>query len=341
MTVHKLQLPRVSGKGFSPGRSLSSAGKFCGAFCPGWKAPSEGPPGPQRGVALLIALVVAALAALLAVGAIDRLSLDTGRSRAILQSEQSFQYAQGMEHLAWRMIREALETGETGRNFDGAWSSPFEVPGGHVLGRVLDQSGRFNLNALADPEDARRVRAVSQFRRLLTSLDLNPALADELAEWMTANARATDARYASLQPPYGPPGLPLGHVSEIRWLYSMEREAAARLLPHVTALPTPEFRLNVNTASPELLASLSPALDLEQARRVYQDGPFASLDAFLDHPMIAPVELIAIHDLLTTESVWFVVQSRVVLDEAPRDYYRLIHAGGPDASYRRFSIGTP
>lgn len=298
-------------------------------------------PEKQKGVALLIALVVAALAALLAIGAIDRLGLDTGRSRAILHSEQSFQYAQGMEHLAWRMIREALEADETGRNLDGAWSVPFEVPGGHVLGRVMDRSGRFNLNALADPDDARRVRAANQFRRLLTLLDLNPALADELAEWMSTDARATDARYANRQPPYRPPGLPLGHASEIRWLYSMEPEAASRLLPHVTALPTPEFRLNVNTASPELIASLSPALNIEQARRVYQDGPFAALDDFLEHPLIAPVELIAIHDLLTTESTWFLAQARVILDDAPRDYYRLIHAGGPDASYRRFSIGTP
>ncbi len=298
----------------------------------------------QNGAALLVALVVVAIATVLATLALERSQRDGLRSQSIAQSERAYQYALGMESVAMAMIREAEESGMGQFLLDGAWTEPFEVPGGMVRGRVLDQSGRFNLNALAHPESGPRLQALQQLEDLLAQLALNPNLASELADWLegTATPRpagAGDSWYAAQTPAYRTAGRPMAHVSELRWLRSMNDETFQTLRPHVSALPVTNQRLNINNTTPEVLASFSDALDVETARRVLQDGPFNSLEDFLDHPSISGIEMTGVINQLTTQSEWFLAHARVELDQVPRDFYRLMDRATLEADYRYFRMG--
>jgi general secretion pathway protein K len=301
----------------------------------------------QRGGALLIALLAVALATVIALSLIERGQRAMARTEALLATERAWQYAQGMEALAAETLRRA-QTGEIDPTvLDGTWTEPFDVPGGHIQGRLFDQQARFNVNALAHPDAAHAATARDAFARLLDRLGLHAGIADELSDWlegasMPRPGSAADDWYMRLNPPYRTAGVPMMHASELRWLRSVDDEAWGALSGLVTALPEPELVINVNTASPAVVASLFAELDGDQARRLLADGPFMSRTAFLEHPIILPLATPGTERFLTTDSRWFLVQSRIVLDGIERDYFRLLTAAGAGYDeFRYFSQGVP
>jgi len=303
-------------------------------------------PRAHRGAALLIALIVVALATLIGIGTIERGQGTLARTQALLNTERSYQYALGMDILADELIRQAMNEDIDPALLNGAWTPVFEVPGGLIQGRLLDQNSRFNVNALGHPEPAAAARALVAFERLLEQLGLDPVIALELADWIEGAATprpgsAGDSWYASRQPPYRMGGRMLSHVTELRWLRSVDDATWERLRDRVAALPEPELRINVNTVSPEVLASLFETLELEAARGVVDAAPFNDLNAFLSHPVIAPLATPDLRRYLTVFSPWYLAQARVVIDEVERDYFRLIRAGQTSYDFRLFSQGVP
>ena len=102
--------------------------------------------------------------------------------------------------------------------------------------------------------------------RLLEILALPDALAASLADWLDADGEpqpqdgAESGYYQGLQPPYLAANRPLGDVAELALVRGFDEAARTRLRAFVTALPrfTP---VNVNTASPEVLAAVVGNLD--------------------------------------------------------------------------------
>ena len=303
-------------------------------------------PTRQGGSALLIALVAVALATLLAVGLIERAQRDLARTGALLANERAWQYAMGMDALADRTLARVLADGLDPASLSGTWTEPFAVPGGHVQARLIDQHGRFNLNALGHPDGVVAARAESVLIRLLEQLGLPRAVAAELRAWQVADAIGAAAGghelwYGAQDPPYRRAGLPLAHVSELRWLRSIDEAAFQRLSPHVTALPTRQFNVNANAASPELLSAMIEGLEVEQARRLLADGPFNDLEQLFAHPLLAGRPGSEHRAALVVRSGWFMVHSRVVLDGVVRDYHRLMDRSGSGYDFRWFSQGPP
>ncbi|MGB3134035.1 MAG: hypothetical protein WBB04_05640, partial [Candidatus Macondimonas sp.] len=105
---------------------------------------------PQRGVALLGAVLLAAIATVLAVAWLDRLHGFAGRTGAMLEEGQADLYVAGMEAWAVATLRRDRQQGvvdHLGEN----WARPartLPVPGGTVAGTLVDLQGRFNLNTL-------------------------------------------------------------------------------------------------------------------------------------------------------------------------------------------------
>jgi len=302
----------------------------------------------QRGAALLIALVVVALASIMALSLIERGQSTLARTQALLDAERSYQYALGMELLARDLIDQARSEGNSPEMLNGTWTPVFQVPGGRVQGRLLDQQARFNLNALIHPDAATREQARQIFERLLNLLDLDSVIALELADWVEGAAvarpgSAGNSVYAAFRPPYRMAGVALAHPSELRWLRSVTPDAYARLSGYVTTLPAPGIRINVNTTSAPVLAALLPEMTLEQAERVLADGPWRDLSGFLSHPLIQmqPITELELQRRISSTSVDYLAQARVTLGEVERDYFGLIQLGGTGYDFRWFSQGVP
>jgi general secretion pathway protein K len=118
--------------------------------------------------------------------------------------------------------------------------------------------GKINLTQLAN------------FRRLLAILGLPDELGDALADWIDEDNQpqprsgAEDAYYLSLDPPYLAANRPLTDVDELALVRGFDVNVRARLRPYIAALPGVR-PVNVNTASPEVLAAVIEGLDLGSA----------------------------------------------------------------------------
>jgi general secretion pathway protein K len=224
----------------------------------------------QRGVALVTAVLIVALATLLAVDVGFKGYLDQRRTANAFAIDQSFEVALGGE--AWAsdaLRRDKLQSPKTD-DFTEEWATPIppiplEDIGGEFEGQLEDLQGRFNLNNLvqydASGQSTVDNAAVERLQRLLEFLELEPKWAKIMADWIDSDTNpqfpdgAEDTVYTGLTPPYRTANMPITRTSELLALPEFGLERYKRLAPFVTALPagTP---INLCTASAELLDAI-------------------------------------------------------------------------------------
>lgn len=245
----------------------------------------------ERGVALVTALLVVAIAAATATALARQQQLVIQRSANVLNGEQAWLYAVGAEAFARQVLRRDAGDGDLDHPGEG-WATlvpPTAVDGGDLFGRLEDLQGRFNLNNLVDdtgPDEAQ----VALFQRLLRLLGLPPDAAWNVVDWLDADQDPSpaggveDLEYLRRDPAYRTSGRPLSSPSELLMIEGFDMAAYRRLEPFVTALPT-RTPLNVNTATGEMLQALLGPLpeDVAETLRVRgEDDAFADVEAFLD-----------------------------------------------------------
>ncbi|HME40106.1 MAG TPA: type II secretion system minor pseudopilin GspK [Steroidobacteraceae bacterium] len=115
----------------------------------------------QRGVALIIALVLVALATILATKLTFDGFLERRRAIGVLAAEQALQFGLGAEALAADALTQDLQTSPSQTTLAAAWAQPTQPlpitppndpegePIGTLQGELEDMQGRFNLNNLA------------------------------------------------------------------------------------------------------------------------------------------------------------------------------------------------
>src|SRR5690606_21757212 len=111
----------------------------------------------QRGIALITALLVVAIATLLAVEMASRERLDIRRTQNLIAGDQAYDLALAAESWALDILRADLEEGNEWDGMQDNWAQPILLPPfeGAILNmRIEDLQGRFNLNNLANlPQD--------------------------------------------------------------------------------------------------------------------------------------------------------------------------------------------
>jgi len=263
-------------------------------------------------VALITVLLVVAIVTVVSAAMVARQQLSIRAGSNQMQARQAWHYALGGEALAQAILARDLRagtTGEPGASGEAAavdhllepWAQPlpaFEIDQGEILVRIEDLAGRFNLNDLLRDQQPNPA-AVEQFRRLLLRLQISAPYAERLLDWLDPDQQpsgeygAEDNAYLALDPPYRNAGRRLHDLSELRLLLDMREEDFQRLAPYVAALP-PNVPLNVNTASPMVLSSLSDNLSLGAAESLVElrrVAPFRNSAAFLAQPAMAGTTL--------------------------------------------------
>jgi general secretion pathway protein K len=275
----------------------------------------------QRGVALLVALLVVALATMLIAGLLARGELAFARTRNALRAAQAEAYAQGLEHYAIQVLLETWQQGPDTRS--SPWAVPLPpqtVPGGVISASLRDLGGCFNLNNLG-PGVAGRADWQRLFEALLGQLGLDARIAAAVAAWQDPAASGEDGRDLAATPPHRAHQGPVAHVSELRLVAGVDGAAYARLVPHVCVL-SPDTRLNVNTAGVPLLQALG--LGRADAERVWQQGQaqFNDVAGFLREARTP--QLVLPENVLDTRSAWFLARGEVVLDDIPFTFFSVI-----------------
>ena len=241
----------------------------------------------QRGAALIVAMLVAAIAAAVA----TTLTVESSRWQALVEGRRDHARAVSLAAAGVQWARQVLADDAMHGPVDHLaepWAFPLPatpVDGGSVEGRIDDAQARLNVNA-AGGIDANAAMARLRLARLFTRDGVDAALVDPIADYVDADdvpreRGAEDAAYA----PVGgaTPHAPIVRVGELAAVKGMTPAALARLAPDIAALP-PDAPVNLNTATPNVLAALLPSLDADAIAGIVaarRERPYASVDDFV------------------------------------------------------------
>ncbi|MEA3133929.1 MAG: ral secretion pathway protein [Gammaproteobacteria bacterium] len=249
----------------------------------------------QRGVALIIALILVALAVILATKLSFDGWLERRRTLGVLAAEQALHFGLGAEALAADALTQAANSQQV--SLDQPWAQPTQPlpltppddpegePIGTLQGALEDMQGRFNLNNLAGtvtlgggsapgglPGGTLDPAPLAQFQRLLVSVGLEPKWACIARDWITPTDvpcspdGAKDAIYTAQTPPYRTGEYPMMSASELMNLPGFGADRYRKIAPYVTALPGTGTKINLCTAPAFVLESLADNLNGEWSR---------------------------------------------------------------------------
>ena len=134
-------------------------------------------PSSQKGVALITALLIVALATVISVELSTRLQLDIRRTSNVIANDQATLYMMEAEYWSRRI----LKTDREDNDFDHLgedWAMeipPLPVEGGSIQGKLSDLQACFNLNSLYQEK---KINALAQqrFKHLMQQLTTPPGL---------------------------------------------------------------------------------------------------------------------------------------------------------------------
>ncbi|GAC1457208.1 MAG: GspK family T2SS minor pseudopilin variant XcpX [Steroidobacteraceae bacterium] len=219
--------------------------------------------GTQRGIALLVAILLVALGTILAASIAYENTMTARRGAGTYAFDESLLAQEAAEALAAYGLRAIWRADKTHTYANQGWAKPVGplevVPGVTLEASLEDLQGRFNLNRLVKEDGATpNTTQVLAFQQLLTALGLEPKWAGYTVDWISHNPTpsipdgAKDSVYMGQNPPYRAPMRYITSASELLALPGFGPERYAQLAPYVTALPW-AAQLNICTASGKVL----------------------------------------------------------------------------------------
>ena len=290
----------------------------------------------QRGIALLTILVMVALATILAATIAKRQTNTAENTGYLMRQDQSLLYAKSAEAFFSELLIQDSDNGGNIDHLQENWAKPmpaFPVEDGFISGRLLDESGKFNLNNLLKADGSVDDSARRWFEKLLQRVGLPAELSQAVIDWQDADDETTGAMgaesnyYQGLDPSYLASNTRFHQVEELKLVRGFEGKNYDLIAPYVTALPE-ATKINMNTAAPFLLASIDPKLDVKtleqelkakQAELTYFNSleDLWKLNAFSG---IEPQNKTDAAAWLDSKSNYFTAQIEVVLSERKRQF---------------------
>lgn len=267
----------------------------------------------ERGVALLVVLLLVAFMSTLAVAVLDDIRFGQRRVVNARGADQARWYALGAEALARAQIEQLLAAQPERLTLAGDWNNrvfQFPVEGGAISLRVRDSTTCFNLNSVVMGSTVLEARKIGQrqFMALLRALEVPEAEATSLVatvtDWIDSDQLASslgaeDREYLAAPIAYRTSGRLLSEVSELRAIRAVTPALYAKIRPFVCALPTSELSpINVNTLDiehlPVLAGLVENKLALSQLRMLLRDRPvlgWGSKSGFWSEVLVRDVPL--------------------------------------------------
>ena len=291
----------------------------------------------QQGIALITILVMVALATILAATIAKRQANTAENTAYLMRQNQSLLYAKSAEAFFSELLVDDAENAGDIDHLQENWAKPmpaFPVEDGFVSGTLQDESGKFNLNSLVNADGTANPQAKVWFEKLLVRVGLPEKLSEAVIDWQdtddeTIGAMGAEASYyQGLPQGYLAPNSKFHSVEELKQVRGFEGQKYRQIADYVSAAPTSDSNVNVNTASAMLLASLDPKLDVNTVQQVLQQRQ-ANLEYFSninDLWVIEPFTQVntdvrnEVNDLLSVQSSYFKAKIEVLLSERKRQF---------------------
>jgi general secretion pathway protein K len=307
----------------------------------------------QRGVALIIALVLVALATILAWKISFQGYMERRRSTGFLGAEQAMHFGLGAEALAADVLVRSQQQSKQD-TLAGMWAQPSQAmpitspndtesePIGTLQGGLEDMQGRFNLNNLGrivmqGGKPIQDPQPLLQFQRLLVAVGLEPRWAGIARDWIDADTipgdpdGAEDAVYTAQTPPYLTGNWPMTSTSELLALPGFGLDRFQKIAPYVTALPTANSAINLCTAPAIVIESLADNLNGEWSTNPdalimgRKTGCFPDLTTF--RTIVGTANASLMSGLITDNTQYFMLTTHVALGTSEFTLYSLLQRG--------------
>ncbi len=213
--------------------------------------------------ALLVVAIVATIATILAV--VEKQTID---DTFLLQENMQAQWnANGLVLWAATTLENAQKANqfvvlplknELSKNFYGA----------NINGEINDAYGKFNINALANPQNQPTFIRLLRLTNPKINAQQATLLTNNITNWLRPSA--ADEEYLKFNPPYRAPHFLMADISELNLISGITPEIYTQLQPYLVALPIIDNKFNMLTISKPLILSLGDAVNDGQAQALIE-----------------------------------------------------------------------
>jgi general secretion pathway protein K len=309
---------------------------------------------PQKGVAIITALLIVTIATTISISISTRLQLDVRRTSNMIATDQAHLYAL----LADEFFQTLLRDKDSREDFiekplitDGIIRQVIPVESDTAVlieVEVTDMSACLNVNALIGNNNLQSPDKITENRlqELFSNNGIPEELTQAIADWIDTDLTnnipdgAEDGFYMNLPKPYRVANTPLRSISELRLIKgfqdkkvhqfttelikgkstsSSSRFASAALCAFDTT-DNSNIPININTASVEVLKSLQPGITQPQIDDILQTR---EKDAYTKVPALFEEQT----NLVTTSS-YYLLKTTVKIGNAINVMYSIIFRAG-------------
>ncbi|OAL79011.1 general secretion pathway protein GspK [Acinetobacter sp. SFB] len=291
----------------------------------------------QQGIALITILVMVALATILAATIAKRQANTAENTAYLMRQNQSLLYAKSAEAFFSELLVDDAENAGEVDHLQENWAKPmpaFPVEDGFVSGTLQDESGKFNLNSLVNKDGIPNPQAKAWFEKLLVRVGLPEKLSEAVIDWQDADDETVGAMgaeasyYQGLPQGYLPSNNKFHSIEQLKLVRGFEGQKYLQIADYVSAAPTSDSKVNINTAPAMLLASLDPKLDVNAVQQVLQQRQekleyFSNINdlwAIEPFTQVNPDIRQEMNDLLGVQSSYFKARIEVLLSERKRQF---------------------
>lgn len=256
----------------------------------------------QRGVALLTILLLVVSITVVAGAMLASQKIAIRRSGLLFDQNQLLQDINAGQQLAVTMIRADDKLNDTDSVQD-IWAQPtppYNLGTHSISIELRDEASRFNINNLYQ-NGVVDTTALAIFQRLLTQLNLDAEIAIAILDYQDTDGEVHEdggnesVVYTSQSNTIAAntlPNQPFMSIDQLQEIRGVDADVLASLRPYITA--TPYFvPINVNTASPVLLAALIEGATSEQMQELVamrEKQALTSVDDMWQLPILSSLD---------------------------------------------------
>ena len=297
----------------------------------------------RRGFALILTLIITTLLIALVTEFIHEVYVETTLRRSYRDGQQALLMADSGIMGGARLLQTVLQA-QSYTSLNDSWKSRplhLEDERGVLDVFIEEESGKLNLNTVVPPSGEYGGSYCSQvLSRLLKRLKLPvEELLDPLADWIDENEEphrsgAEAGWYQKLKPSYPPRNGPLQTLEELRLIKGFTGTVFAALRPYVTVYldnpGAPTAPININTASPEILASLDESMNDDLVKRIIDRRRSEPFKSTADLVTVAGLEQIAtgLQTKITIKGAVYRLLATARMGETSRTVEAVVRVGG-------------
>lgn len=314
---------------------------------------TDSPIHPQRGMVLVLTLVVITILAVLVLEFNYLMRVEVEIAGNYRDSLKAYYLANSGVNFAYLILR---DDEHPEYDSDEEWTEtklPTEVEEkeGKITYQIKDECGKINVNSLLTKKGKIDDRKKAVLERLFEVLEIDKKLADVVCDWIDEDDEirdfgAEDSYYSNLENPYPCKDGPLGTIDELFLLkgfddeafYGKEKERGS-LNSYLTIYG--DGKVNINTASFPVLQALHSDIDESLAQEIVEyreEHPFKKITDLKEVFGIDDRLYNKISPLITVKSSFFQVYATGSLGEARKRIETILERKGKTLEIKYWRI---